>query len=449
MFSYRRYFQPGTFLANVAILATWGLVAQVMNLVITPVLTRLYSPQDFGVYALFSNTALTLGVIAGLRYEFAIVLPENEREAIRVAWLTLLLALAVGIVSVILAVTGVGASAVTALRMRELAPYVIWIAPALALTGAYSVLTYWAIRNKAYAHLAQSKLVISIVMAGCQLLLAFGGHRSSDGLIAGMVVGLIAGTAFLATLTRFPRPETLALSPLWAAGRRYAHFPKYSAIGSLLDGLSALLPVAFLTAVFSPTIGGLFAVADRVMRMPSVLLGSSLTQVFYQKIAESRRDPGRCAALIARTWTRLALVGAVPMLIVMVAGPTIFAFVLGPQWRTSGEYARILSVGLFVHFIAYPTSNGIVAFERLGIMLTWQLLMITSIVAVFLASEFLFHDSVKATLWLFSGSLALVYGASLAAQWHVVRSAAREPARRRASGRLEQAAVRDGGAGVV
>jgi O-antigen/teichoic acid export membrane protein len=277
--------------------------------------------------------------------------------------------------------------------------------------------------------LAKSSFVISIVMAACQLLLAMGGNRSSEGLIAGMIAGLFAGAGFLAASTGFRRPEKLDVSALWTSARRYAHFPKFSAVGSLIDGLSALLPVAFLTAAFSPTIGGLFAIADRVMRMPSVLLGSSLTQVFYQKIAESRRDPRRCAALMARTWTRLALVGAVPMLTVLAAGPSIFAFVLGSRWRTSGEYAQILSVGLFAHFIAYPTSNGIVAFERLGIMLSWQFLMITSIVAVFLGGEFLFHDSVKAILWLFSLSRVVVYGASLAAQWHVVRSASRDRSR--------------------
>jgi len=263
-------------------------------------------------------------------------------------------------------------------------------------------------------------------MAGGQIILAFTGHRSSDGLIAGMIGGLLVGDAFLAASTRFRSLEKLEMAGMRAAARRYAHFPKFSAVGSLLDGLSALLPVAFLTAVFSPTVGGLFAIADRVMRVPSMLLGSSLTQVFYQKIAESRQDPQRCASLMARTWTRLALVGAAPMLTVLIAGPSIFALVLGPQWRTSGEYAQILSVGLFVHFIAYPTSNGIVAFERLGIMLSWQLLMIVSIAAVFLAGKFLFHDSVKATLWLFSASRVVVYGASLVAQWHVVRSASRE-----------------------
>ena len=426
----RRYLRPGTFLANVAILATWGLVAQVINLVITPVLTRVYSPHDFGVYALFTNTAVTISVVAGLRYEYAIVLPDEEREATRVAWLALFLDLGVGVAAFAIALTGFGARMATAFGVPQLAPYIAWIGPAVALVAAYSVFTYWAIRNKAYSRLAQSRFVNSIVMAACQLLLGLGNHRSSNGLIAGMIAGQLASAGFLATSTAFRGPErTLDVPGLWLTARRYAHFPKFSAIGSLLDGLSALLPVAFLTAVFSPTIGGLFAVADRVMRMPSVLLGSSLTQVFYQKIAESRGDPRRCASLMARTWAHLALVGAIPMLTVAIAGPAIFAFVLGPQWRMSGHYAQILSVGLFVHFIAYPTSNGIVAFERLGIMLSWQLLMITSIVGVFLGGEFLFHDSIQATLWLFSGSLVVVYGASLVAQWHVVRSASREPSR--------------------
>jgi O-antigen/teichoic acid export membrane protein len=151
--SLRRYFQPGSFVANVAILATWGLVAQVTNLVVTPVLTRVYSPQDFGVYALLTNTAVTLSVVAALRYEYAIVLPEEDGEATRVAWLALFLDVAIAIAAFAVAASGLGGRVAALLRVPALTPYLTWIAPAVALIGAYSVFTYWAIRKKAYSRL--------------------------------------------------------------------------------------------------------------------------------------------------------------------------------------------------------------------------------------------------------------------------------------------------------
>jgi O-antigen/teichoic acid export membrane protein len=197
----------------------------------------------------------------------------------------------------------------------------------------------------------------------------------------------------------------------------------FSALGSGLDGVSQLLPVALIAATYGAAHGGQYALADRAMRMPSVLLGSSLAQVFYQRLAISRSNPQECHRLLRRTWSHLALLGILPLLVAIAIGPWLFATVFGSRWREAGEAARALAPGLFAYFVAFPTSNSIVVFERLGLLLIWQVTYVAVVWAVFSRVPVVFQLSPLGTLWTFSGALTVLYGASLYLQWHVVNTA--------------------------
>ncbi len=386
---------------------------------VVPILTRLYHPEQFGVYSLFTSAASMLGVVAALRYEYAIVLPEDESAA------RSLVNLGLGLAAIAAALTWILGSIVAGLigmttEISELRPWLSWLAAAVFLSSAYSIFMYWSLRQKAFTSLAISRVVIAIAMASVQLIaaLVFGPYTAL--LIAAMLVGQAAGVLFLLWKTGFRISRTVNRSGIRAIAKRYSSFPKYSALGSLLDGLSSLMPVAMLTVLFSPAVAGLYAIADKVVRMPAVLFGSSLQQVFYQRLAETRSDPRACKQLVVRTWRYLLAIGIVPMALVFLFGPHLFGFVFGHQWVESGAFARILSVGLLVHFVAYPTTNGIVAFERLGVMLAWQVLYVLSLAAVFGIGGFELHLPVRSLLWWFAASQVLVHLVNLAAQWKVL-----------------------------
>lgn len=410
--------RPGGFAANVLVLFSWVVVAQGLTMLVMPLLTRLYHPDQFGVYSLFVNASAMIAVVAALRYEYAIVLPEDERDARALVWGSLLLSAIVAGATWL-----VGAIVLRYLpgsQMESLRPWLGWFAGAVFLTAAYSVFMYWALRRKAFRPLAISRVVIAAGMAAVQLAAALFVGPYTALLIAAMVIGQAAGVIFLVTRTGFPLGDMPDRDAIAGVARRYSAFPKYSALSSLLNAASSMLPVAMLTLLFSPTIAGLFAVADKVVRTPSVLFGSSLQQVFYQRLAESRSDGAACRALLLRTWRYLILIGLAPMAIVAIAGPWLFTFVFGHQWHEAGVYARILTIGLFVHFVAYPTTNGIVAFERQGVMLSWDLLYVLSLGAVFGVGGFVLHLSPRALMIAFAVSQAAVHVANLGAQWKVL-----------------------------
>lgn len=415
------------FASNVLVLFSWVVVAQAITMLVMPALTRLYRPDQFGVYSLFTSAAGMVAVVAALRYEYAIVLPAEERESRALVWLGFALA---GGTSLTVWIVGSLAGGLVGpdSTLSEMRPWLAWLAAAVLLSAAYSILMYWALRRKAFRSLAISRVVIAIGMAGVQLGAALFIGPYTALLIAAMLIGQMAGVAYLMWQTGFPLAERASISELRAAASRYSTFPKYSALGSLLDGLSALMPVAMLTILFSPAIAGLYAVADKVVRTPSVLFGSSLQQVFYQRLAESRNDPVVCRGLLLRTWRYLVLIGAGPMVLVFLFGPQLFQFVFGRQWLEAGAFAQILTVGLMVHFVTYPTMNGILVFEKLGVMLAWQVFYAVSLALVFGVGGFLLRLPPRPLLWLFAGSQLVVHSASLLAQWKVLAGSVGMPA---------------------
>lgn len=414
--------RPGSFVANIVVLMSWGLAAQALNFVMMPLLTRMYAPGEFGIFAVFTNVSVLLGVVAAMRYEFAVVLPEDDRTGALIVWLSVeaavLFAFGVGVVATI---GGQAVSRVAALR--SISAYLPWLALAVALLAAYNAQAYWAIRRKSYARLGFSKLIIAIATGGVQLGLAMTRGASTGALVAGLIVGQLAGMLYLAHGSGLAFSLAAHGREILSLARRYSHFPRYSALGSGLDGISQLIPVALITAGYGAAHGGQYALADRAMRMPSVLLGSSLAQVFYQRLATSRNDPQQCHQLLRRTWSHLAVLGLLPTLVALAVGPWLFATVFGARWHEAGEAARALAPGLFAYFVGFPTSNSIVVFERLGLLLAWQAAYVILVWMVFAFGPAALGLTSIGTLWLFSAALVLLYTASLMMQWHVVEQA--------------------------
>ena len=415
----RASLRPGSFARNVAVLVSWGLIAQVFSFLLMPLLTRVYNPSQFGLFAVFTNAAVFLGVVAAMRYEYAIVLPSEDRDAALVVWLAVetavLFALAT-LLAMMAAGSRVGSWPLTA----GIAPWRNWIPLALVLLATYSAQAYWAIRHKQYSRLGRSKLVMAMVTVVVQLTSAWMLGARTGGLVAGLVAGQLAGMAYLAWRNGLSLELADDWSGMLALGRRYSHFPRYAALGSGLDGISQLLPVAVLSATFGAAIAGHFALADRALRAPSILLGSSLSQVFFQRLSESKSNPVECRRLLLRTWKHLAAFGVVPSLVALLLGPWVFALIFGARWQEAGQVAQALAPGVFIYFVAFPTSNVIVVFERVGLLLVWQVVCVGVITAIFLLGPTYGHLARVQVIWAFSIALLLLHGANLILQWYVV-----------------------------
>ncbi|SVD81723.1 uncharacterized protein METZ01_LOCUS434577, partial [marine metagenome] len=92
------------FSKNVLTLVTGTTIAQAIPIAISPILTRIYTPEDFGVLALFISITTILGTIANGRYELAIVLPKRDNNALELTALSIIITIGFSLLLVILVI---------------------------------------------------------------------------------------------------------------------------------------------------------------------------------------------------------------------------------------------------------------------------------------------------------------------------------------------------------
>ena len=179
----------------------------------------------------------------------------------------------------------------------------------------------------------------------------------------GLIVGALAGQAATAAVLWYQCRADVR--PLWSlvskarlreVARAYDALPKANAPQALLEALRENAITVAIASLFGAAANGLFALAMRILKAPIQLVGISVSQVFFQRAAETRNAGGDLRRLTMKTMGTLALLSAPVFLAVAVFGPQGFAFVFGERWRMAGEYARLLTPWLFVWFVAFPVS---------------------------------------------------------------------------------------------
>ncbi|WP_026304841.1 lipopolysaccharide biosynthesis protein [Thioalkalivibrio sp. AKL8] len=358
----KRLLPKNRFARSVSVLAGGTAAGQIIVVAASPILTRLYSPEDFGLLAVYAGLLGILGVIASLRYQLAIPLPESDEEAASVAVLSLLLVLGMTAVSAL--IVGLwGEPITTALNTPALEPY-LWLLPlGLLLTGVYQVFSYWAIRTRAFPAIARTKLTQAISMVGVQL----GAYTLGPlALLLGQVTGQAAGTSSLGLLAvrrKWAAFRQVRLADIRWAASRYRRFPIYSSWGGFFNKAGTQLPAILFAALFSPAAAGIYMLAHRVLAMPMQLLGKAIADVFFSSASEAHRN-GDLAPLVSSIHGKLAHIAMPPAFILLLAGPDLFGWVFGADWRQAGEFAQWMAPWVYLVFVTSPLSTLFSVMEK-------------------------------------------------------------------------------------
>lgn len=373
---------PGGSVRNVAILTSGTTIAQTVVVLAAPVLTRLYSPNDFGLFAIYVGVIAVFSSVSSLRYELAIPLPEVDDDAAALVVLSLTCVLCVAsFITVILLFFGEMVS--VKLNAEALTSY-LWLIPVgIVLAGAYQVFSYWHIRTKGFSILAQTKVAQSIGGVSMQLL---GYGMGPVALLFGQVASQATGLTWLVR-SAYQRRQGLfkgiCVNQVRAQARRYRRFPLYSSWGGLFNVAGANLPPILFAALFSPAVAGLYALANRVLSMPMSLVGSAIGQVYFSKAAEARRD-GSIGNLVSKVHDKLAQIAMPPVLFLVFVAPEMFSFIFGSEWRQAGIFVQWLTPMLYFQFIFAPIGQTLVVMERqeLGTLLQGVMLLLRTLALV-------------------------------------------------------------------
>lgn len=373
----------GDFNRSFIALASGTLVAQAIPIAISPLLTRLFSPEQLGGFALFMAIVTVLGGIAAARYEMAIMLPESQRDAEMLAWLSGAVASLFSLLLFILCLLW-GAEIANLLRAPTLVGVLPWLPLAVWLLTLGAIFSALASRSRHFSSVARANVLKSVGVSGTQVGAGFA-NLGVTGLIAGNLLGAVV---FIGGLCRSvngrrdgARPTRSELARL---ASRYKDFPKYSLWATLANGISVNVLSFLLSTFYSLAALGFYNLVQRVLAAPSAVLGSAIGQVFYQRASVELREKGNMRQSFREAWLRLLAISIPPFLIIYLFAEPFFAWVFGESWRLAGTYAEILAPLFWIRFWVSPLSstNQILQNNWVGLVANLVLLALSFMVVV-------------------------------------------------------------------
>ena len=356
------------FSRNVLTLMTGTTIAQAIPIAISPILTRIYSPEDFGMFALYMSVASILSVVATGRYELAIMLPKKDEDAVNIVALSIVISFVVSFISLLI-VFSFNAQITSFLGNPDISSWLYFIPLTVLLTGIYQSFNYWSNRKKQYKRLATSRVVQSGTTASSNLLFGFAGF-GSGGLIGSTILGQGIATALLSRLVLREDIGKITLIrrlKIFALMKKYKKLPLFNLTNAVIDGVRLSGISILIAKFFSTSILGQFSLAWKMVQTPMSLIGSSLSQVFFQKV--SSVDKADLYVLVKQFIKKAILVSLPMFLVIYFFAEDIFMVIFGEDWRIAGKAASVMTPWLFLNFITSPLSTLFIVLNKQDIML--------------------------------------------------------------------------------
>ena len=359
---------------DIVTLASGNAVAQILHLIAVPILMLLYTPSDYGVYAVYLSAVAVLAVIAALRYDFAILVASSRRSVFSLLTLCTLM---IGAWCALLALLSTGTAFLE--RLPPFAPISLRFIPFLplgvGLNALYTVFLQYATRNERYRDQRTARILHGFVTLLAQGVLFFL-YRGPVGLILGEALGRFVGVLVLARLIVVDWrscPARVTTRSIFVVSRRYSRFPRYLVAMELLSTISRSAPVTLFAFFFGTAVAGVYGQAQRLGGSPLTLLAQAVGRVFVGRLSSALREKvGDVRQIFRDVSLRLVIMG-----LVAVAGIAAVAMVLprilSDDWQTIGPVLILLLPSFFALFVASPVAPSMTVLNRQRLQLVWEL----------------------------------------------------------------------------
>jgi O-antigen/teichoic acid export membrane protein len=330
------------FSRNVLTLMTGTTIAQAMTFLASPLLTRLYTTEEFGILGLYVAMVAILSSIAGGRYEFAIILPKREEDALNIFALSFLLSLVFVIfLSLIIILFH---DSITKMFSTDIGIWLYFVPLSVWITALLSFLTLFNNREKNYKDIASSTVIRSSILVLIQLIVGF-----FKGDVVGLISGQIVSSFFanLKLLKHFIKNDSSLLkitrAEILKMAQRYHKFPLYQMPHALLNSFATQMPILLFSIFFVASVVGLYALATRILFAPLMIIANANAKVYNQSLTEVYNNNEDAYRFSINFLVSLFKKIIVPFLLIVLFAPQLFAFVFGLEWREAGVYTQILS----------------------------------------------------------------------------------------------------------
>jgi O-antigen/teichoic acid export membrane protein len=381
-------------------------LSQAIPLAISPILTRLFTPEDFGLFAVYFGTLMIASVFATGKYELAIMLPTEKKNAKTVFTLSVLICVTVSLLFFIILIATKD-FLLQLLNAEQLGWQILWLPMGVLGIGLSQSYYYYYNREAAYTSMAMIRIFRS---CGYSVAALLGGLLAIPGtLIIADALGYL--TAVLWTFRKTEKEESAisTFDEIKEAAKVYSNFPKFLIISGILEKGSGQAPVFILSNLFMSMSGaGFFSFAQRIIITPADVLARAIGDVFRQQASEAYAKSGTCEYVFRKTALKLFSIGVLPFTIAFLAAEPIFSFVFGPAWSVAGTYAEIMMPMFFLQFIASPISVMFIIAGKQQYDLIIQIVLFLAIVCSFVLGSYLDLTIIQ-TLQIFNAVYCLKY----------------------------------------
>ncbi|CAM3609878.1 oligosaccharide flippase family protein [Arcobacter aquimarinus] len=368
---------------NILTLMSGTTIAQAIPIAISPILTRIYTPNDFGVLALFLAITSIFASIANGRYELAIMLPKKDEDAINIFALGFIINCFISLLLLILVVI-FNNYFTKLLGNNEISFWLYFVPITVFIVGLFNILNYFNTRKKNYKDIKNATILKSIVLAIAQLSLGF--IKSG---VSGLILGNIISNGFanIKLAKNILKNKRLILKiklvKIIILAKKYKDFPKYNLISDLSNTLTLQIPFFVIPKVFNITVSGYFFFAQKMISIPSLLIANSISQVFFEKISENNKNNIKNMPIFLNILKKLLMLSLPMSIFIYLFSPTIFEIIFGKEWRISGEISQYLAIIFFFTFIVSTLSITLVSYNKLKFLAIWQYLYLFSSIVFF------------------------------------------------------------------
>jgi len=389
--------------ANVIKLLSSRIAAQIIAFVTAPIIARLFSPDDFGIRQIFMSIAGVVSVITCLRYELSIPLGRDKKEASASFTLSLFFTLIFTLV-VLVAVPVLKGKIAQWFKSPELETFLLLLPIAVFIGGLGKSLRSWAAREGRFGAMAWSDFGSALSARFITIAWALIIGASAAGLFAGYFAvaafGILLLLIFLSRgLVSDIKNANLSFEMLRTVAKRHKKFPIFDIWSILLNAISVQLPPIILGLYFSTTVVGYYSLGHRLVSLPVLLLGSSISQVFFPTAAKEYNETGTLSNIVGNVFRRLVQIGIFPMVALGFLGATLFSSLFGQKWIEAGVYVQILAVWFLLMFISSPLGTVFFILNRQGTRLILNIFIILGRTASLVIGATIF--SPRGTLGLF------------------------------------------------
>lgn len=348
---------------NSSLLISGNVLGMGVSFLIMPVLSRLYSDADFGVFALMMSLTGILSLVATGKYEEALVLTKDKEEATHLLGFLMRL-LSGSALLLFLFFLFFREPTLSWVNMEVLIDY-WWLIPLFVfLLGLYTILTNLANKVKHYKAMASAGLLLNLLNALSKVA-AYFAMPFAGGLFAGQLSGqLLACFPFYKLRGYLTKALSTRREQRRAAARKYRDFPVYNLPRGVLNSFSMNLPYLLLTGIFGEAKLGLFFMGFNITFRPISLISNSVYQVLYEKVVGMKQQQQRISPIIYTYWKQTLLYITPCFLLAFALAPWLFKIIFGAEWEESGTYFRYILPWMLGVLVATPMGFLPLLFER-------------------------------------------------------------------------------------